>query len=199
MKNLALLLAGALFVSSCTGGGGSGGSNGKPRPGGVLRLAIERPRSLDPAQARTPEEILVADQLFDSLTSYDPATLAVRPGVAVSWTSTPDQAHWDFTIGPAARFSNGRPITSTDVKYSLERVTRRGSTATTAFLLEPISGFAAFNDPKGTANELTGVTAPRPDVVHVDLDQPLSTLPALVGNATFGIVPKEAVEAKPPE
>src|SRR6266550_3365634 len=198
MKPLVLLLAGALFVSACTGGG-SGKGSGKPRAGGVLRIGIERPRSLDPSQARTPEEILVADQLFDSLTSYDPSTLAVRDGVATVWTATPDQMHWDFTIRPGSRFSNGRPITSADVKYSLERVTRRGSTATTAFLLEPISGFAAFNDPKGTANELTGVTTPRPDLVHVDLDQPLSTLPALLGNATFGIVPKEAVEAKPPE
>src|SRR5439155_1540308 len=185
MKPLVLLLAGALFVSSCTGGG-SGKGGGKPRAGGVLRIGIERPRSLDPSQARTPEEILVADQLFDSLTSDDPSTLAVRDGVATVWTATPDQMHWDFTIRPGSRFSNGRPITSADVKYSLERVTRRGSTATTAFLLEPISGFAAFNDPKGTANELTGVTTPRPDLVHVDLDQPLSTLPALLGNATVG-------------
>ena len=44
-------------------------------PPGVLRVGIERPQSLDPAQARTPGELLVADQLFDSLTAYDPETL----------------------------------------------------------------------------------------------------------------------------
>jgi oligopeptide transport system substrate-binding protein len=202
LKKLTPLVVGALFpvvLAACTGGGGSGTANGKPRPGGTFRIGIERPRSLDPSQARTPEEILIADQLFDALTTYDPATLAVRPGVATSWASTPDQLHWDFTISPAAKFSNGRAVTSTDVKYTLERIARRGSTATTAFLLEPVSGFAAFNDPKGTATELTGVTAPRPELLHVDLDQPLSTLPALLGNATFGIVAREAVEAKPPE
>jgi ABC-type transport system substrate-binding protein len=160
---------------------------------------MDRPRSLDPAQAHTPEEILLADQLFDSLTGYDPTTLAVKPAVAVSWVATPDQLHWDFTISPTAKFSNGRAITSGDVKYSLERLARRGSTATTAFLLEPISGFAAFNDPKGTAVDLAGITVPAPNVVHFDLDQPLSTLPALLGNATFAIVAREAVEAKPPD
>src|SRR6059058_2960184 len=159
---------------------------------------MERPRSLDPAQAHTPEEVLLADQLFDSLTTYDPTTLAVQPAVAVSWTSTPDQAHWDFTLSPSAKFSSGRPITGTDVKYSLERLARRGSTATTSFLLEPITGFAAFNDPKGTANELAGIKLTAPNVVHFDLDQPLSTLPALLGNPTFAIVPREAVEATPP-
>src|SRR5437868_10864777 len=106
---------------------------------------MERPRSLDPAQAHTPEEILLADQLFDSLTTYEPTTLAVQPAVAASWTSTPDQAHWDFTISDSAKFSSGRPITGTDVKYSLERLARRGSTVTTNFLLEPITGFVAFN------------------------------------------------------
>jgi oligopeptide transport system substrate-binding protein len=187
----------ALFVGACTSGGSSK-DNGTPHEGGTFRIGMERPRSLDPAQAHTPDEIMLADQLFDSLTTYDPTTLAVQPAVAASWTTTPDQQHWDFTISGAARFSNGRPVTASDVKYSLERLARRGSTATTSFLLEPISGFAAFNDPKGTANELAGIKVTAPNVVHFDLDEPLSTLPALLGNPTFAIVASEAVDAKPP-
>jgi ABC-type transport system substrate-binding protein len=161
-------------------------------------MAIERPQSLDPAQAHTPDEILLAAQMFDSLTTYDPVALAVKPAVAASWTTTPDQMHWDFTISPTARFSSGRSITATDVKYSLERLSRRGTTGTTSFLLEPITGFAAFNDAKGTANDIAGIKVTAPNVVHFDLDEPLSTLPVLLGNATFAIVPSEAVEAKPP-
>jgi len=199
VRRLAVLVVCALAVGACTGGGGSSNGNGTPRSGGTFRIAMERPRSLDPAQAHTPEEILLADQLFDSLTAYDPTTLAVRPAVAASWTATPDQQHWDFTISPTAKFSNGRPITATDVKYSLERLARRGSTATTSFLLEPISGFAAFNDPKGTATELAGIKVTAPNLVHFDLDTPLSTLPSLLGNDTFAIVPREAVEAPSPD
>jgi ABC-type transport system substrate-binding protein len=198
VRRLLSILVCALVLGACPGGG-SGKGDGKPRSGGTLRIGMERPRSLDPAQAHTPEEVLLADQLFDSLTGYDATTLGVKPAVAASWTSTPDQAHWDFTISPTATFSNGRAVTSADVKYSLERLARRGSTATTSFLLEPIAGFAAFNDPKGTANDLSGITVPAPNVVHFDLDQPLSTLPALLGNATFAIVAREGVEAKPPD
>ncbi len=199
MTRLLAIVLGALVLGACTGGGGgSSKDNGKPHTGGTFRMAMVRPRSLDPSQAHTPEEVLLASQLFDSLTSYDPHTLAVQPAVAASWTSTPDQLHWDFTISPDARFSSGRLVTAADVKYSLERVAKRGSTATTNFLLEPISGFAAFNDPKGTANELTGIKVASPTVVHFDLDTPLSTLPALLGNPTFAIVPREAVEATPP-
>jgi ABC-type oligopeptide transport system substrate-binding subunit len=199
VRRLAALVVVALVFGACTGGGGrSSKDDGKPHSGGVFRIGMERPQSLDPAQAHTPEEILLADQLFDSVTGYDPNTLAVQPAVAASWVTTPDQQHWDFTISPTAKFSNGRPITATDVKYSLERVSRRGSTATTSFLLEPITGFAAFNDPKGTANDLAGIKVTAPNVVHFDLDQPLSTFPALLGNPTFAIVPSEAVDAKPP-
>jgi len=129
VRRLAAVVVCALVVAACTGGGGSAKGNGKPRSGGTFRVGMERPRSLDPAQAHTPEEILLADQLFDSLTAYESSTLAVQPAVAASWTTTPDQQHWDFTISPAATFSNGRPITATDVKYSLERLARRGSTA----------------------------------------------------------------------
>jgi oligopeptide transport system substrate-binding protein len=198
VRRFVALVLGALALGACIGGGGSSKDNGKAHTGGTFRIGMERPRSLDPAQAHSPEEILLAHDLFDSLTTYDPVSLGVQPAVAASWTPFPDQMHWDFTISPNAKFSNGRPITAIDVKYSLERVAKRGSTATTSFLLEPISGFAAFNDPKGTATDLAGIKVTAPNVVHFDLDQPLSTLPALLGNPTFAIVPKEAVEATPP-
>jgi len=199
MRRVLVLLVCALVLGACPGGGGGGRKGGgKPTSGGTFRIGVERPSSLDPARASTVEGGLLADQLFDSLTAFDPTSLAVIPAVAASWTASPDQRHWDFAISPTAKFSNGRAITSADVKYSLERVVRRDTQASTAFLLEPITGYTALNDAKGTATELAGVTAPAPNVVHFDLDEPLSTFPALLGNITFGIVPREAVEAKPP-
>src|SRR3954452_23820019 len=121
MRRALVILLGALLLSACPGGGGSGKASGKPTSGGTFRMAIERPTSLDPARASTVEGGLLADQLFDSLTAFEPSTLAVVPAVAASWTPTPDQRHWDFVISPAAKFSNGRAITSGDVKYSIER------------------------------------------------------------------------------
>src|SRR3954462_14787763 len=199
MRRVLVLLVCALVLGACPGGGGGGRKSGsKPTSGGTFRIGIERPSSLDPARATTVEGGLLADQMFDSLTAFEPSTLAVVPAVAASGTATPDQRHWDFVISPTAKFSNGRAITSADVKYSIERVVRRDTQASPAFLLEPITGYTALNDPKGTASELTGVTAPRPALVPFALDEPLSTFPALVGNITFGIVAREAVEAKPP-
>jgi oligopeptide transport system substrate-binding protein len=203
-RTIPLLIVVALALGGCSGGHDTRRS--EPRAGGVLRVgvigpagepAVERLRSLDPAQARSFAELLAVDQLFESLTAYDPRTLEVRPGLAVAWRSTPDQQHWDFTLRPGATFANRRPVTSADVKYSLERVARKGSTSPVALQLELVRGFRAFNV-EGTVAELAGVVTPAPDVVHLDLDQPLSSLPALLGSPVFGIVPREAVEAPPP-
>jgi oligopeptide transport system substrate-binding protein len=166
-------------------------------PPGVLRVGIERPQSLDPAQARTPGELLVADQLFDGLTSYDPDTLTVQPALAASWQSSPDQKKWDFTIRPGAAFSNGRAVTPADVKYTLERIAKKGSSSPAAAQLESVSGFRAVNV-DGKTDALSGVTVTKADVVHIELDQPMSSLPAVLGHPTFGIVPREAVVADSP-
>ncbi|MGI8777600.1 MAG: peptide ABC transporter substrate-binding protein [Acidimicrobiales bacterium] len=168
----------------------------KPPPG-VLRLGAESPGSLDPAQARSPSEFLLAEQLFDGLTTYDSTTLAVKPALASEWKPSADFAHWDFTLRPDAKFANGRQITSTDVKYSFDRIARKGSTSPAVSQLSLISGFKPVNV-TGKSDSLSGITTPDPEVVHFDLDTPLAVLPAMVGNPSFGIVPKEAVEAPSP-
>ena len=166
-------------------------------PPGVLRVGIERPQSLDPSQARSPGEVLVADQLFDGLTAYDPATLAVQPSLAARWQASADQRRWEFTLRPGATFANGRAVTAADVKYSLDRIAKKGSASPAASQLEMVTGFRAVNV-EGKGESLAGVTAPAADVVRVDLDQPLSSLPAVLGHPTFGVVPRESVEAASP-
>ena len=166
-------------------------------PPGVLRVGIERPQSLDPAQARTPGELLVADQLFDGLTAYDPETLSVQPALAARWQASNDQRRWEFTLRPGVTFANGRAITPADVKYSLDRIARKGSASPAAAQLESVSGFRAVNV-EGRGESLSGVTTPGADVVRIDLDQPLSSLPAVLGHPTFGVVPREAATAEAP-
>jgi peptide/nickel transport system substrate-binding protein/oligopeptide transport system substrate-binding protein len=166
-------------------------------PPGVLRIGIERPQSLDPAQARTPGELLVAEQLFDGLTTYDPDTLSVQPALAARWEASADQRRWTFTLRPGAVFANFRNITSADVKYSLDRIAKKGSGSPAAAQLEMVAGFRAVNV-EGRGESLSGVTTPAPDVVRIDLEQPMSSFPAVLGHPTFGIVPRESVAAEAP-
>ena len=194
---IALLI---VLTSACQRGGSEKGAQQKgpsrPPPDRVLRVGVRPLAGFDPVQARRLDELLVADQLFDSLTAIDPRTTEPVPSLAARWQASPDQRQWDFFLRPGATFSNGRPINPGDVKYSLERVARPGSGSAAIDLLQPVSGFEAFG--KGTAPQLAGITTPGPDVVHISLDQPLAVLPSVLANPVFGVVPKEAVEAQPP-
>jgi ABC-type oligopeptide transport system substrate-binding subunit len=191
-----LLAAVALVAGACTG---SSKSTKPPKPtsGGILRIGITAASSLDPAQARTVEQLLVADQLFDGLTAFDPRTHKVVPALASRWTVSADQKQFDFFLRPDAIFSNSRPITANDVVYSLNRVAKKGSGSPGAELLELVTGYAD-TALKGSTATLAGVTAPSPDVVHIALDQPFAVLPVVLSSPVFGVVPQEAVEASTP-
>lgn len=162
-----------------------------------MRIAVSAVGSLDPAQARDFDSTLIADQLFDALTALDPQTLQPVPAIAERWVSSADQRQWDFFIRRDAKFSNGRPVNAGDVKYTLERVARRGSGLAGADLLESVSGYAPFAK-AGTAPGLAGITTPEPNHLHVSLDQSLSVLPSVLASPALGIVPRESVEAAAP-
>ena len=169
---------------------------GDPDPGRTLRIGVTRVPTLDPAQSRSVDQVLVSDQLFDSLTALDPETNQPIPSLAQQWQASGDQRQWDFVLRPGATFSNGRAITAHDVKYTIERMSRPGSGSPAGDLLRLVSGFDVFN--KGGAPQLVGVTAPASNVVHFSLDQPWSLLPSVLSSPLFGVVPREAVEAPAP-
>jgi peptide/nickel transport system substrate-binding protein/oligopeptide transport system substrate-binding protein len=157
----------------------------------ILRVGVVDLPSLDPAEARDPTAVMVADQIFDTLVDYDAKTLEPRPQLA-SWEVNPEQTQFTFTILSTARFHDGRPVTGADVKYSLERIARKDSPSPFVAQLEVVTGFAAFHK-EGSAPELAGVTAPDPATVVIRLDSPFSSFPSVLGHPGFGIVSKAAV------
>ncbi|MGH9178714.1 MAG: ABC transporter substrate-binding protein [Acidimicrobiales bacterium] len=163
---------------------------------GTLRVGVTPLGSLDPAQARTPEQLLVADQLFDSLTAYDPETLVPVPSLAARWEATPDLRQWTFVLRPGAQFANGRPVRAADVKYSFERAARRGSGSPGAELLRVVSGYADFR--AAGAPGLAGVVVVADATVRLVLDEPFGELASVVASPVLAVVPQESVEAQAP-
>ncbi len=180
------------FAPGCTKKEAGGGPEAPTAR--FFRAGVVRPATLDPARARTIDELLVADQLFDSLTAYDPASLEPVPALAASWTASDDQLHWEFKLRPDAVFSDGTSVTSTDVKATMERIARKDSGSSVSDLLELVTGYGSVAV-DGTATELVGVVAANPDLVRIDLDSPWASLPSALANPAFGVLPKALAEA----
>jgi ABC-type transport system substrate-binding protein len=171
----------------------AGGDDGSPavRAGGTLRVGVVGLGSLDPLDAREPVDVMVADQVFDTLVAYDPGTLEPRPGLAAAWDVNPEQTVFTFRLAEAATFHDGSPVTAADVKFTLERIAAKGSDSPLLAQLEAVAGFGAFRD--GSAPGLAGVETPAVKQVVVRLDRPFATFPAALGHPGFGVVPQVKV------
>src|SRR5439155_2706220 len=74
---------------------------------------------LDPHMSTSVNDITVSFQIFDNLTTRDP-DLKLIPQLATEWKTVNDTT-WEFKLRPGVKFHNGDPLTSADVKFSIER------------------------------------------------------------------------------
>ena len=74
----------------------------------------------DPSTAYS-NEIIAMSNMYETLTRYNPATKAVDPLLATSWTSSSDARTWTFQLRPNVYFHTGRLMTAQAVKAAIER------------------------------------------------------------------------------
>jgi peptide/nickel transport system substrate-binding protein len=66
-------------------------------------------------------EIIAMNNMYETLTRYNSETGQVEPLLATAWEKSADGKTWTFTIRDGVTFHSGRPMTSADVKASVER------------------------------------------------------------------------------
>ncbi len=82
------------------------------------------PRHLNPAlKIGTWGYRISMHNIFESLVKRDPKTGKIIPGLAGSWTISPDAKTYTFTLRPGVNWHDGKPFSAQDVRYSLSRVT----------------------------------------------------------------------------
>jgi peptide/nickel transport system substrate-binding protein len=87
----------------------------------VLRLGQpQEPQTLSPFIDQDEEDFRVWSINYKLLVDFSPKDLGPVPGIAKSWTISPDKKTVTFKLFGGAKWSDGQPITSKDVKYSLE-------------------------------------------------------------------------------
>lgn len=114
LGSLPILLAGLPLCSV----GASAAADG-PIRGGVLRAVVtpEPPILVGAISASAPVGV-VGSKIFDGLVELD-EKLEPRPGLAESWTLSPDRLRLQLNLRKGVRWHDGHPFTSADVRFSM--------------------------------------------------------------------------------
>lgn len=124
---------------------------------------------LDPHLATQESDYSVLSALFEGLVAEDPIDLHPVPGVAERWDVSADGLTYTFTLRPAAKWSNGDPVTANDFIASWRRALTPSLGSDYASMLFVVQGAEAFN--KDLANfDQVGLAAPDSHTLRVTLE-----------------------------
>jgi peptide/nickel transport system substrate-binding protein len=169
-------MAGVLLVSACGSGGGTGQSSAAHSDTLIIANPV-KVDTLDPEVSSVNESIWLDQTLYSRLVQPDPTGTKIVPDLATSWTTSPDGLTYTFTLR-AAKFSDGSPVTASDVVYSINRAKKYDGGW--GFLITPV----------------TSITAPDASTVVVKLSQPHAPLLADLAMYAFSALPEKLVEAQ---
>jgi peptide/nickel transport system substrate-binding protein len=79
------------------------------------------PPTLDPIVSAEELGMRVEELIFRPLVGIDKDRKPI-PGIALSWSASPDGLVYELKLDPAARWEDGTPVTSEDVAYTIDHV-----------------------------------------------------------------------------
>jgi peptide/nickel transport system substrate-binding protein len=105
-------------------------ADGTPTPTGTARPrttftvgTVQDIDSLNPFQGVVQTAYETYFLLYDNLTGWSPKDLSPAPtGLAQSWEKSTDGKVWTYHLHPNAKWSDGQPLTASDVAYTFNRI-----------------------------------------------------------------------------
>ncbi len=162
-----------------------------PAKGGELRLYGSEPVTLDPALVSDATSSAYVIEIFSGLVTLD-SNLQVAPDLAERWQVSPDGRTYTFYLRTDAKFHDGRPITASDVKYSLERACSPALASQPAMIyLSDIEGAVAMM--KGQAKEISGLHIQDDHTLSLTIDAPKAYFLAKLSYPTAFVVDRANV------
>lgn len=149
--------------------------------------------TLDPAIGYDWVNWSMIKSLYSRLVDYEPGTATIVPSLAESFEVAPDGLTYTFKLRKGVKFSNGREVVASDVKYSIERAVNPKTQGPRAGFFGAIAGFDAMSG--GSSETLSGIETPDDGTVVFKLSRPDATFLHVLAINFASVVPKEAVEA----
>lgn len=146
MKRLAAIVALAALTATTTACGTTGTTEAAQTAGGGVYTTIDGSKQINASAPINP-----FNPVGSVFSGYNGMSLAwpkndpvdpnqFYPGLAARWTTTPDQSEVVIHLQPDARWSDGKPVTSEDVRVSIGLAYTQGGTA---YALDPKAAGAA--------------------------------------------------------
>lgn len=205
-----------IILIGCGGGEQQTGGSLQEIKGGKFKGGIYRAnemaelRSLDPVGVNDATSHHIADQIYETLLTYD-GDLRLQPELAESWEVSPDGMSYTYHLRKGVKFHDdpcfnngkGREFTSQDVVYSFTRICdARTRTLGAEYFKEKVRGAKEYYDasieaqannaPSKVAN-IPGFVAVDKHTFRIDLVKPFAPFEFYVTLGVTLIHPKEAV------
>ena len=155
--------------------------------GGIIRVAIQRPVSVDPVAMQDLGGYGIVSQSMEFLCTLTPKDLvAIGPGLATEWTPNGDGSVWTFKLRPNVKWHDGTPFTADDVVATMERLVAAGNSGLKGVL--PAGG-AKATDANTVTMTLSNPNGNFPYLVSVFNAQTVITPKAYAAGTTLDKVP----------
>jgi len=168
------ILAALTILSGCGGGSGTSsgtGSSSTPAPASATIAWAAQIDGLDPLTGFA-NQALAAMHLYGGYLYDINSDGKTVPGLAASSTTSSDGLTWTFKLRPGLKFSDGSALTSADVKATIDRAKA-----------DKANGYAGLFAP------IKSVQAPDPQTAIFQLTRPYTSLPTVLGEPEFMILP----------
>lgn len=189
MKKIAVLLTAVLATTvafmGCQNGAGGKGAEFIIGNGG-------EPQSLDPSKIEGVPEHRIYMSLFEGLVAYDAKTANAVPGVAESWTISPDGTVYTFKLRKAS-WSDGTPITAKTFVDSWLRTLAPETGSNYAYMVTMVvKGAEAYNAGTGPASDVA-IRAVDDYTFEVTLNGPAPYALDMMAHYAFSPLPMHAI------
>jgi oligopeptide transport system substrate-binding protein len=196
---ITLLVLMAAVLSACGGATVANNTGKAPADKQILNQTfpgggIADIKTFDPAMTATSTSMAPVSMVFTGLVALD-NNQKVVPELADTWSISNDGLTYTFKLKSGLKFSDGTPLTSTDVVYSIDR-------ALDPALGSPVAS-SYLNLIKDSDKRLTGkiptiindsLLAPDPDTVVIKITQPVAYFLATLTYPTAFVVEKKLID-----
>ncbi len=150
-----------------------------PVRGGTLTIGSGTPSAasanLDPVLINDQNGLAVISQVAQFLAETNP-DLTLTPSLATEWAPNDDGSEWTFKLNPAAKFSDGSPVTAADVVATVERLVNPDNTS---------NALSAFGTGKLSPG---GVSAVDAATVLFTLNGPMGNFPYIMSSDNYNAI-----------